>query len=68
MADNTNTNPNNNNLDKQSGTSDISVEIIEGVSKAGNAYKCLEIQVGDLYKARVFPTPVEIAYIEHIIG
>lgn len=47
---------------------DILVEIIEGVSKAGNPYKCLEVQIGDLYKARVFPTPVEIAYIEHIIG
>lgn len=49
-------------------TENVSIQIVEGISKkTKNPYKCLEIQVGD-YSARVFPTKIELLYIESILN
>lgn len=56
MADSTNNNTN----------EEVLIETVEGISKAGNPYKALEIHVGE-YTARVFPTKIELMYIEHIL-
>lgn len=41
----------------------MDVKVINGTSKSGKSYKCLEVQIG-VYKGRFFPSPAELAYIE----
>lgn len=47
---------------------EITIQIVEGISKkTKNAYKCLEVRVGE-YSARIFPTKIELLYLENILG
>lgn len=43
-----------------------SIKIVEGVSKAGNSYKALDIKVGD-YEGRLFPTRFEMNYLTRVL-
>lgn len=47
---------------------EITIQIIEGISKkTKNPYKALEVRVGE-YSARIFPTKIELLYLENILG
>lgn len=47
---------------------EITIQIVEGISKkTKNPYKCLEVRVGE-YSARIFPTKIELLYLENILG
>ena len=42
----------------------LHVEIVQGVSKAGRLYECLEVLLGDDSVGRLFPTPLEMRSIK----
>ena len=42
----------------------LHVEIVQGVSKAGKPYECLEVLLGEDSVGRLFPTPLEMRSIK----
>lgn len=42
----------------------LHVEIVQGVSKTGRPYECLEVLLGDDSVGRLFPTPLEMRSIK----
>ena len=42
----------------------LHLEIVQGVSKAGKPYECLEVLLGEDSVGRLFPTPLEMRSIK----
>lgn len=51
---------------KDNNKAHVSVEIIDGVSKKGKAYQCLQLTIGE-YETRIFPTKFEMKYIQGVL-
>jgi hypothetical protein len=46
----------------------LHAEIVQGISKAGNRYECIEVLLDGMSIGRIFPSKLEMAMIKQTLG
>ena len=46
----------------------ITHAIVQGISKAGNRYECIEVLLDGMSIGRIFPSKLEMAMIKQTLG
>ena len=49
-------------------TARLHAEIVQGISKAGNRYECIEVLLDGMSIGRIFPSKLEMAMIKQTLG
>lgn len=49
-------------------TSRLHAEIVQGISKTGNRYECIEVLIDGMPIGRIFPSKLEMSMIKQTLG